>query len=494
MRLQTWVPAISIALAACGKGTDSNVNIVGGVTTNNYPGVMRFLTDLESYRFCTGVVVSETTALIAGHCIKNMTVYDQIYAERTDSLGKSAPIKSDKIYFWPALANLELLDEREIGRDLAVVVFNSAPFKSPTEPAHEAHIKLAPEILKGTRKAKGSKVNLVGYGANELGKTKGARDSLGTKRVGSNQIADLANGYYIIRSKISEASLPNQAFAADGDAGAPLLDEQGHLIGIGGGFMLTDASGIVTAPEIDANGFTVHSTDDAVYAVNAFVDLSSEASRRLLAYAAWQGRPGKGHVKIPGIQPDAEVSLQDEDSYWMELNPKLSDSPKEPTDDRDAVSTWVAMTGGGAFTTGEQGLSLQGNLPAECRPGYTGPRILSAAACASIGAPTSKGPVQQTPFNSASSQARVMADKWKNATPAQRTALIGGQTGFSPSMGSTRPGSMPPQITRTFGGNGAARPNTPPFNPGQGERRRLQMQPNFMGQGGFGGPFRISNK
>jgi hypothetical protein len=489
MRFRFFVPAFFMASVACGKGTNSNVNVVGGVATKEYPSVLRFLTDLESSRFCTGVVVSETTALIAGHCIKNMTVYDQIYAEGTDTLGKGAPIKSDKIYFWPALGNLELLDEREIARDLAVVVFNSAPFKSKTEADDEAYIKLAPEVHKGTRKAKGSYVSLVGYGANELGKTKGARDSLGTKRIGSNQISDLAAGYYTVRSKISEASLPDHAFAADGDAGAPLLDEKGQLIGIGAGFMLTDANGIATAPEKDENGFYLHSLKDAVYAVNSFVDLSSAESRRLLAYAAWQGRPGKGHVKIPGIQSDVEALLQDDDRYWMELNPKLPDSDKDPANDLERVSTWVAMTGGGAFSTTEQGLALQGLLPGQCAPSYTGPRTMSAADCARYGGPTRMGPVSQPPFNPMNAQARSIADQWRNASPAQRGSLVGGQAGFSPGMGSSRPGPMPPQIGSVFGGIGASQRTPPPFGPGQGAGRRLQMQSNFMGSGGFGGPF-----
>lgn len=499
MSLRLFVSMLTFALGACAKKTDSDVNIVGGSTTTKYPGVIRFLTDLESGRFCTGVVVSETTALVAGHCIKNMTIYEQIYAERPSYLGSGGHIRSNKIYFWPALGNLELLNEKTIARDLAVVVFNDAPFKAENGDNSGLHIKIAPEILNGTRTSLNSPITMVGYGANELGKTKGARDSLGTKRVGTNEIAGLGAGFYTVKSKISEAAMPNRAFAAEGDAGAPLLDAQGQLIGIGAGFMLTDADLVVTEPETDEYGYISHSTKNAVYAFNAFVDLSSEVSRRLLAYAAWQGRPGQGHVKIPGVNPTSEVSLTDEDNYWTELNPHLNESLKDTAKENDQLSTWIAMTGGGGFAKQNQGLALQGLSPS-CSPmlalhegGASDNDFMEfQQGLALQGLKPSCVPTsipRNGNFEGGINQTRSLADQWRNANPAQRTAFLGGQPGFAPGAGAPRPSALPQAFAPSFGGASMLPPGNPmPFGGASGPRNLREMQTGFFSSPGFGGP------
>jgi hypothetical protein len=339
--------ALGLGLVACGKASqESSLNVYGGQETDKYPGVIRFLADLDSGRFCTGVVVSETTALVAGHCVKNMTLYDQIYAERPQQSGPA--IRSSKIYFWTSMGNMELLNEETIARDLAVVEFLDAPFKSL---GADAYVKIAPQVLSGSPLAAGTAVTMVGYGAAELGNTKGARDSEGVKRMGSNTVAEAKGGSYIIKSKISEAKAPGHAFAADGDAGAPLFDADGKLVGIGAGSMLVDASGNTTAPVEDEKGYLSHSLEGAESALNAFVDLSSPESRKLLAWAAWNGRPGQGHVVIPGIEPQAEVTLSEEDVSWTRLNNK------------DSSGSWVAMMGGGGFAAPAQSLALQGMAP-----------------------------------------------------------------------------------------------------------------------------------
>jgi hypothetical protein len=343
--------ALGLSLAACGKASqESSLNVYGGQETNEYPGVIRFLVDLDSGRFCTGVVVSETTALVAGHCIKNMTLLDQIYAERPQQSGPA--IKSSKIYFWTSMGNMELLNEETIARDLAVVEFADAPFKRL---GADAYVKIAPQVLSGSPLAAGTPVKMVGYGAAELGNTKGARDSEGVKRMGTNTVAEAKAGSYLIKSKISEAKEPGHAFAADGDAGAPLFDTAGNLVGIGAGSMLVDANGNATKPVEDERGYLSHSLEGAESALNAFVDLSSPESRKLLAWAAWNGRPGQGHVVIPGIEPQAEVTLSEEDVSWTRLNNK------------DSSGTWVAMTGGGGFAAPAQSLALQG-LARGCNP------------------------------------------------------------------------------------------------------------------------------
>jgi hypothetical protein len=299
----------ALGLLACGASQQqaSSVNVVGGEATDQYGGVLRFLVDLDSGRFCSGIVVSPTTALVAGHCIKNMTVNEQIYAERTGAMQSGPAIRSSKIYFWNSVANLELLSEQTIARDLAVVVYDDAPF---AKLGAEAFVKIAPQILDGQPLAEGASVTIVGYGAAELGSTKGARDSLGVKRKGANSIHEAKAGSYIIKSKISEAALPGHAFAADGDAGAPLFDAQGQLVGIGAGSMLVDAGFEPTPPVQDERGYLSHATEGAEHVLNAFVDLCLQLWRMLSGCQPepWPATSNRGSAAPtdPARRSDAE--------------------------------------------------------------------------------------------------------------------------------------------------------------------------------------------
>ncbi len=343
---------MSLLLAiSCQKvaSDDTTVKIAGGTETNDFPGVIRFLVEKESGRFCTGVVVSDSTALLAGHCIKNSTLQNQIYAERTDRSGD--PVVSKKIYFWTSVAALELLNPETIARDLAVVAFPKGTFSGP-------FVKIAPSTVSGARAGEKAKVTLVGFGANELGSSAGARNSLGVKRMGHNVIHSLENGYYKVRAVIGDHAPIDNAIGATGDAGAPLLDTDGYLLGIGAGLLLTSEISVgankgserTTDLTKDPLGYPAHAVENAQYAYNSFVDLSSEASRKLLNYAAWHGRPGTGLVVIPGFEPSEDVKLTAEDQSWIALNNKKRDGE------------WVAMTGGGGMIASQTSLALQASV------------------------------------------------------------------------------------------------------------------------------------
>ena len=365
--------AALLAAVACSAGSGggtSDLTIAGGKETDGYKGVIRFLTDAKvTGRFCTGVVVSDSTALIAGHCVMSLASDAYIYAERPNE--STDPIKSDKVYLWLSIGGASRLDDKTIARDLAVVSFPGDPFKNYEK------VKLSESVIAGTSTQSGE-VTLVGYGSNELGNTNGARDSLGVKRVGKNSIFKADGGFYQIRSEIAKIGSEDHAIAASGDAGAPLFDALGNLIGIGAGILLKDKDNNPTKVIKDSFGYEIYDVQNAVYAYNAFVDLSSEASLKLMRYAVWQG---KGRVVIPGISVDKEVKLSSEDEIHTQL------SKNAPNGE------WLSMVGGGGIFRQSTALALQSFSGASCSgsPGQTyqnnSPGFASAGAVCGGGAP-----------------------------------------------------------------------------------------------------------
>jgi hypothetical protein len=348
--------ALSLVLSIGCKSAQrdgSETKVAGGQATQagEYENVIRFLVDVKSGRFCTGVVVSETTALLAGHCIKDSTLSHKIFAQRPAYMKPGQPIQSDKIYFWGAVGGLELLNDDSIKRDLAVVAFKKSSEPDGFQGFRGPFAKLSSQTLAG-QGYQGKDVTVVGFGASELGDSDVARDSLGIKRAGTNVIASYT-GYYRLKRVLADKDSKTSAVAAAGDAGAPLFNKSGQLIGLGAGLMLTkskdSAAGegpkqVPTELTTDSLGYPMHALADAEQAHNAFVDLGSAESQKLLAYAVWKGKADGVPVSIDGIDPTAEPDMSDEDYSWMLPNHK------------DRSGSWIAMTGGGGIA--EDGLAL----------------------------------------------------------------------------------------------------------------------------------------
>jgi hypothetical protein len=356
MRLVTGPVALLILLSgACrsSQSDDTEVKVVGGSETKKgeYDSVIRLLVDVGSARFCTGVVVSETTVLMAGHCIKNSTLAHQIYAERPSYMKAGSAIKSHKIYAWSAIAGLELLNDKTIQRDLAIVTFPKSKDANDFQGFKGPYVKIASSVLQGKRVDDKELVTIVGYGANELSNDSIVRDHMGVKRAGQNVI-DSYKGHYLIKGTVAASESKTNAVAASGDAGAPLLNKNGELIAIGAGMLLAqspmsaqqDGSAVTTKIIDDESGYPMHSLDGAVYAYNAFVDLSSKESQTLMAYAVWKSKSDGVVAIIPGVSGSVEPTLSENDKTWLQPNSGERTGP------------WVAMTGGGKIAT--EGLSL----------------------------------------------------------------------------------------------------------------------------------------
>lgn len=388
MKVVTGSVALLLLLSgACrtSQDDDASVKIVGGSETQKgeYESVIRLLVDIGSARFCTGVVVSETTVLMAGHCIKNSTLAHQIYAERPSYMKPGTAIKSHKIYAWSAIAGLELLNDSTIKRDLAVVTFAKSKDENGFQGFKGPYVKLSSSVLQGKRTSDKELVTMVGYGANELSNDEVVRDHMGVKRAGQNVI-DGYKGYYLIKGTVAASESKTNAVAASGDAGAPLFNKSGELIAVGAGMLLAkssmtvqqDGTSVATKIIDDASGYPMHSLDGAVYAFNSFVDLSSKESQTLMAYAVWKSKSDGVMAVIPGVNASVEPTLTEDDKVWLEPN---SGERKGP---------WVAMTGGGKIAS--EGLSLaRVTTSGGCTTVFTpqGPQS-SGPACGSSPQPT----------------------------------------------------------------------------------------------------------
>jgi hypothetical protein len=309
----------------------SDAKIFGGTETNGHPAILRMLVDKSRGRFCTGIAVSESTVLMAGHCIKSETLAADggLYAElmtNTKPGVTAEQMRNAKKYvaMWSAVGNLELLTDEAAGKDLAVVWFDNAPFQN--------HVRIASSALAGSSAAVGTRITLVGFGAKEFGNSIGALNSAGVKRVGTNAIAAARKGLYLVKADLrATAAQEGNAAQAAGDAGGPIFDGNGELIGIGAGVRLLKADGSATGTAEGPWKYLLPNPTGAAYAENSFVSLASEDALNLLRYAVQKG------ARIDGVEGKVPPSFKPDDEIWAAPN------------GADKRGVWVAMCGGGVI-------------------------------------------------------------------------------------------------------------------------------------------------
>lgn len=286
----TFLLLNSACKSKTGAGDQGSLKIYGGNQTKEFPEVHIFGVDGAKGHICSGVALSDTTAIMAGHCVKDPTLNDGVIA-----LEKGA--RSEVIYTWLALKNLELMTDTTAARDLAVVVFPSGTFSPPFGE------------LTLQRQEVGTEVKIVGYGASGFdGRSVDVRKSAGLKRAGSNKISEIREGLYVLQADLNNTQAANNAAAAAGDSGGPLY-VKGRIAGLAAALYLTDANGRQTPVLQDDTGYPTPDVKGAVRAFNVFVDLSSEVSRKLLTYAVTK------RAKIPGIESHS-VQLDLTDNKW----------------------------------------------------------------------------------------------------------------------------------------------------------------------------------
>ncbi len=299
-----------VAASACksGENNASEAKVAGGVVTQGFPEIHHFEVDSARGRVCTGVAVSPNTALMAGHCIKQTTLDSGVVDVETG-------VRSEKIYAWLAMKGVETMDERYAARDIAVVVFPEGVFATFAPLSRASGVQQV--------------VQVVGYGAAGFdGLNAQVRASRGVKRAGKNKLSQIRSGLLVINADV-KAIGPNNAVAASGDSGGPLLDANGGIIGLAAAMYLLNDKGQIAPLTTDVDGYKVPVAQGAVKAFNFYADINSPASVRLLRYAV-----GQGLAVIPGVQGSNEpLDLSDDD--WT----------------RESVSgdlgPMVAMCGGG---------------------------------------------------------------------------------------------------------------------------------------------------
>jgi hypothetical protein len=327
LRIGLWsgVVMASFITAACRKGgSDSGLNVVGAQRENGYPEVKLVQADQVQLGLCTGVAVSDTTMLMAGHCIKSGSIEHGIRSPDTNT-------PANQVIFWNAVAERYLLTMHDAARDLAVVVFPPNSLKPPY--AKVAVLSDAQGMVATLSRAPrlGEQVKLVGYGATTFSAIATVQNgTLGTKNSVHNQLAEFVgidcdensvcdDQVIVIESQIVsnrgngelELSAP---IAASGDSGSPLFykqDGQGELVlGIGAAVAAFDNNGTLIRPAKSPSGIYQLNIAGAAKVRNLYTDLTSTASVTLMQLAVQKG------AKIPGISP-LQGGLSPLDAVWM---------------------------------------------------------------------------------------------------------------------------------------------------------------------------------
>lgn len=275
------------------KNRDSSTKIVGGSLAEGYQEVKMLLVDKIGLEICTAVAVSDSTLLLAAHCLKNGSLSLSIRAPQTQ-------VDAKGMYAWNRLTNRKYVDKNSAARDLAVLVYPKGTFQGPFAKIASTGAGLA-----------GQQVTLVGFGATEFGKSieLNSNATIGQKNKGINNIIFAMEGVIGVEAALDRDNklIGNVAVAASGDSGSPLyLNDSQELIGISSGVGATDKDGVVlnltSAGELDLA--------DAKKIQNLYVDLTSPVSQRLLSQAVFHG------ADIPGVSPLA--TLPNEDQYWVQ--------------------------------------------------------------------------------------------------------------------------------------------------------------------------------
>jgi hypothetical protein len=248
---------------------ESGVKIVGGQLESGHPEVLRVLTGNNPVRVCTGVVISETVMLMAGHCVTDKTLTEGVTVEKASAVAASASkLNSKLIVGYNALRGVERINPSSARYDLAAVVYPKGTFQPP-------YAKIS-----STPSQKGDIVKLIGYGASSFEDIIANVPVDGRKRSGTNTLIDAKNGLYFLEANIKSKNLTNNAVAAFGDSGGPVY-RNGEFIGIVAGLYFTDARGLIKVPS-DASGNPILPLAQATMAGNAIVDLQSPEAQAVI--------------------------------------------------------------------------------------------------------------------------------------------------------------------------------------------------------------------
>ncbi len=428
MRLRFALASILAALAAsaCKTGEDnaSEAKVAGGVATQGFPELHHFEVDSARGRVCTGVAVSPNTALMAAHCIKASTIDNGVMLPKrdpaTDRLLPGEGIRSKKIYAWFALKGVETMDERYAARDIAVVVFPEGTFTSFAPLSRASGLQ--------------QEVQVVGYGAAGFdGLSAQVRSSRGVKRAGKNKLSQMRSDLLVVSAIIKDVG-PNNAVAASGDSGGPLLDANGGIIGIAAAMYLLNANGQIAPLTTDVDGYKIPVAQGAVKAFNFYADINSPASVRLLRYAV-----GQGLAVIPGVQGSKEP-LDLSDDEWTHESVSGDLGPM------------VAMCGGGGGGGGDGGFGGGNNTGNNGGFGNTGNNggFGNTGNNGGFGNTGNKGGIGNTGNNGG----------FGNTGNNGGFGNAGNNGGFGNTNGNGQFGGPPPGGTGTVGGGNAQRGKT----------------------------------
>lgn len=196
-----------LSLIACGRQYE-NASIPGASgryssVTSDYPGVVLVLAPLGR-GMCSGNIVSEYAVLTAAHCL--LTPGEYTVRTSTGEFTTSTVRR-----FGPGVVD----DPRDIG----LLIFEEAITSGSGNDVYGF----------GSQASEGSSVTLVGYGCN----SREARSGAGTKRVGTNTIAEVSSEYISLLTPVSSSSSGrgligdyNQTGTCFGDSGSGLLQRQ----------------------------------------------------------------------------------------------------------------------------------------------------------------------------------------------------------------------------------------------------------------------------
>lgn len=310
-----------VVLAGCkDQGNSSDLQIVQGSIKKHDPAILYLGVDADRNQVCSGVAVSASTALMAGHCVKDPTLANGVSYKVNDKI-----YKSTRLYTWMALKNRDSLSEALAARDLAVVYFAERPFNAFKNLSRQSITELQP-------------VNLVGYGVTDFNPTQATRPQNPTQSHGNNVIAALSfdNEGLIWIQATNDPAKQNNAIAGQGDSGGPLLNNTGEVIGIAAGLYFV--KGVpASSPTSFQNQIPSKESTGWQTAVNVYANLASPAAISLMQYAV------NDLAEIPGFNKGQPTSFNQHDQAFMSESPDLSTVGRQRLEDK-----FIALCGGGS--------------------------------------------------------------------------------------------------------------------------------------------------
>ncbi len=255
---------VILSLSSCKSTPSSSSKVIGGDITTDYPYVIKIIAkdySVEDFQvpddedpICGSAAVSPTTLITASHCITDPSAeYNKTqkpilirYYKKIEIQVNGKKYTTNKLKWNPKYEkvilenqNNSMYDDLKRPFDIAVIVFDDAPFKD---------IPLA--SISTDYPASGTPVRLIGYGPNSWEKELNKSTPLTTGTNFTSQTSFCHKGTVEVRSKIDE-NLPNyldRPTLQVGDSGGPLLIEgTSKVIGIASGHADSEKSGYASA-------------------------------------------------------------------------------------------------------------------------------------------------------------------------------------------------------------------------------------------------------